>query len=153
MHFAIVEDLVMDQKHLIRLIQENLEKYHETADFDCFENGEDFLAHFRPGLYHAVFMDIMLDRTGLNGIETAEKLPCPGVLMKSAHFLPSRLISRSRNPSVRGRPQRNGFFWTIFCMQRHGITVCSSIRQKKISLHACHSQSFCPCFPKADASI
>ncbi len=49
MHFAIVEDLVMDQKHLIRLIQENLEKYHETADFDCFENGEDFLAHFRPG--------------------------------------------------------------------------------------------------------
>lgn len=39
MHFAIVEDLVMDQKHLIRLIQENLEKYHETADFDCFENG------------------------------------------------------------------------------------------------------------------
>ena len=54
MHFAIVEDLVMDQKHLIRLIQENLEKYHETADFDCFENGEDFLAHFRPGLYHAV---------------------------------------------------------------------------------------------------
>ena len=40
MHFAIVEDLVMDQKHLIRLIQENLEKYHETADFDCFENGD-----------------------------------------------------------------------------------------------------------------
>ena len=74
MYFAIVEDLVMDQKHLIRLIQENLEKYHETADFDCFENGEDFLAHFRPGLYHAVFMDIILDRIGLNGIETAEKL-------------------------------------------------------------------------------
>ena len=74
MHFAIVEDLVMDQKHLIRLIQENLEKYHETADFDCFENGEDFLAHFRPGLYHAVFMDIMLDRKGKNGMETAKEL-------------------------------------------------------------------------------
>ena len=26
MHFAIVEDLVMDQKHLIRLIQENIMK-------------------------------------------------------------------------------------------------------------------------------
>ena len=35
MHFAIVEDLAMDQEHLIRLIQENFKKYNETADFDC----------------------------------------------------------------------------------------------------------------------
>ena len=74
MHFAIVEDLAMDQEHLIRLIQENFKKHNETADFDCYESGEDFLEHFRPGLYHAVFMDIMLDQSGLNGIETAEKL-------------------------------------------------------------------------------
>ena len=96
MHFAIVEDLVMDQKHLIRLIQENLEKYHETADFDCFENGEDFLAHFRPGLYHAVFMDIMLDRTGLNGIETAEKL------RSFAKRIPLIFITSERDYSLEG---------------------------------------------------
>lgn len=72
MHFAIVEDLAMDQEHLIRLIQENFKKHNETADFDCYESGEDFLEHFRPGLYHAVFMDIMLDQSGLNGIETAK---------------------------------------------------------------------------------
>ena len=38
----------------------------------CFENGEDFLAHFRAWCLYAVFMDIILDRTGLNGIETAK---------------------------------------------------------------------------------
>ena len=96
MHFAIVEDLVMDQKHLIRLIQENLEKYHETADFDCFKNGEDFLAHFRPGLYHAVFMDIILDRTGLNGIETAEKL------RSFAKRIPLIFITSERDYSLEG---------------------------------------------------
>lgn len=48
MHFAIVEDLAMDQEHLIRLIQENFKKHNETADFDCYESGEDFLEHFRP---------------------------------------------------------------------------------------------------------
>lgn len=83
MHFAIVEDLVMDQKHLIPLIQENLEKYHETADFDCFENGEDFLAHFRPGLYHAVLW-ISTGQDRLNGIETAES--CAARKTDSSYF-------------------------------------------------------------------
>ena len=64
MHFAIVEDLKIDQNHLIHLIQENLEKHGETAHFDCYESGEAFLEAFRPGLFNAVFMDIMLDRNG-----------------------------------------------------------------------------------------
>ena len=50
MHFAIVEDLKIDQNHLIHLIQENLEKHGETAHFDCYESGEAFLEAFRPGL-------------------------------------------------------------------------------------------------------
>ena len=190
MHFAIVEDLVMDQKHLIRLIQENLEKYHETADFDCFENGEDFLAHFRPGLYHAVFMDIMLDRTGLNGIETAEKLRSfakriPLIFITSERdyslegyrvhpldyllkpvdaaslswcldeirtFLAEPAYIEIQESLGQGQASAKRIFLDDF-LYADGITVCSSIRQKKISLHACHSQSFCPCFPKADASI
>ena len=48
MHFAIVEDLAMDQEHLIRLIQENFKKYNETADFDCYESGEDFFRTLPP---------------------------------------------------------------------------------------------------------
>ena len=55
MHFAIVEDLKIDQNHLIHLIQENLEKHGETAHFDCYESGEAFLEAFRPGLFNAVF--------------------------------------------------------------------------------------------------
>ena len=71
MHFAIVEDLKIDQNHLIHLIQENLEKHGETVYFDCYESGEAFLEAFRPRLFNAVFMDIMLDRDGRNGIDTA----------------------------------------------------------------------------------
>ena len=84
MHFAIVEDLKIDQNHLIHLIQENLEKHGETAHFDCYESGEAFLEAFRPGLFNAVFMDIMLDQNGRNGIDTALEL------RKSAQRLPIR---------------------------------------------------------------
>ena len=42
MHFAIVEDLKIDQNHLIHLIQENLEKHGETAHFDCYEAARRF---------------------------------------------------------------------------------------------------------------
>ena len=96
MHFAIVEDLAMDQEHLIRLIQENFKKHNETADFDCYESGEDFLEHFRPGLYHAVFMDIMLDQSGLNGIETAKKL------RSIAERIPLVFITSERDYSLQG---------------------------------------------------
>ena len=74
MHIAIVEDFIFDQEHLIDLIQKNFEKHGEMADFTCYESGESFLEAFRPGLFNAVFMDIMLAKNGLNGLETAEKL-------------------------------------------------------------------------------
>ena len=64
MHFAIVEDLKIDQNHLIHLIQENLEKHGETAHFDCYESGEAFLEAFRPGLFNAVLRDNQADGHG-----------------------------------------------------------------------------------------
>ena len=60
MHIAIVEDFIFDQEHLINLIQKNFEKHGEMADFTCYESGESFLEAFRPGLFNAVFMDIMI---------------------------------------------------------------------------------------------
>ena len=96
MHFAIVEDLKIDQKHLIHLIQENLEKHGETAHFDCYESGEAFLEAFRPGLFNAVFMDIMLDRNGRNGIDTALEL------RKSAERLPIVFTTSERDYSLQG---------------------------------------------------
>ena len=60
MHIAIVEDFIFDQEHLINLIQKNFEKHGEMADFTCYESGESILEAFRPGLFNAVFMDIMI---------------------------------------------------------------------------------------------
>ena len=60
MHIAIVEDFVFDQEHLIDLIQKDFEKHGEMADFTCYESGESFLEAFHPGLFNAVFMDIMI---------------------------------------------------------------------------------------------
>ena len=96
MHFAIVEDLKIDQNHLIHLIQENLEKHGETACFDCYESGEAFLEAFRQGLFNAVFMDIMLDRNGRNGIDTALEL------RKSAERLPIVFTTSERDYSLQG---------------------------------------------------
>lgn len=96
MHFAIVEDLKIDQNHLIHLIQENLEKHGETAHFDCYESGEAFLEAFRPGLFNAVFMDIMLDRDGRNGIDTAMEL------RKCEKRLPIVFTTSERDYSLQG---------------------------------------------------
>ena len=75
MHIAIVEDCVFDQKHLIDLIQKNFENHGEMADFTCYESGEAFLEAFRPGLFNAVFMDIMLAKNGLKQPKSFELLP------------------------------------------------------------------------------
>ena len=96
MHIAIVEDCVFDQKHLIDLIQKNFENHGEMADFTCYESGEAFLEAFRPGLFNAVFMDIMLAKNGLNGIETAEKLRAV------AARIPLIFVSNERDYSLEG---------------------------------------------------
>ena len=96
MHIAIVEDCVFDQKHLIDLIQKNFEEHGEMADFTCYESGEAFLKAFRPGLFNAVFMDIMLAKNGLNGIETAEKL------RTVAARIPLIFVSNERDYSLEG---------------------------------------------------
>lgn len=96
MHIAIVEDCVFDQKHLIDLIQKNFENHGEMADFTCYESGEAFLEAFRPGLFNAVFMDIMLAKNGLNGLETAEKLRAV------AARIPLIFVSNERDYSLEG---------------------------------------------------
>ena len=96
MNIAIVEDFIFDQEHLIDLIQKNFEKHGEMADFTCYESGESFLEAFRPGLFNAVFMDIMLAKNGLNGIETAEKL------RTVAARIPLIFVSNERDYSLEG---------------------------------------------------
>ncbi len=74
MHFAIIEDLESDRKLLQTLISENCSRHGESVDFSFFSSGEAFLSDFRSGFFSAVFMDIMLAKNGLNGIETAKEL-------------------------------------------------------------------------------
>lgn len=74
MHFAIVEDTESDRKTLQELIFANCSRHGETVEFSFYPSGEAFLEAFHPGLFSAVFMDIMLDRKGKNGMETAKEL-------------------------------------------------------------------------------
>lgn len=137
-------------------------------------------------------MDIMLDRTGLNGIETAEKL------RSFAKRIPLIFITSERDYSLEGyrvhpldyllKPvDAASLSWCLdeirtFLAEPAYIEIQESLGQGQASAkrilpddfsvcrdtespsahpyvkrryrcHACHSQSFCPCFPKADASI
>ena len=74
MHYAIVEDRTEDQEYLSGLIREEHKKAGIPADFSCYPSGEAFLQEFIPGAFQAIFLDIMLDKNGLNGIETARRL-------------------------------------------------------------------------------
>lgn len=74
MHYAIVEDRKEDQDYLAGLIREEHAKAGIPADFSFYQNGETFLQEFSPGVFQAIFLDIMLDKNGLNGIETGKRL-------------------------------------------------------------------------------
>ena len=74
----------------------NFESHEEITDFTCYESGEAFLEAFHPGLFNAVFMDIMLAKNGLNGIETAEKL------RTVAARIPLIFVSNERDYSLEG---------------------------------------------------
>lgn len=71
--FAIVEDTDRTGKYYMTDSGKLFPPWR-TADFSFFPSGEAFLEAFRPGLFSVVFMDIMLDRNGKNGMETAKEL-------------------------------------------------------------------------------
>ena len=74
MHYAIVEDRKEDQDYLAGLIRAEHAKSGFPAEFSFYESGEAFLLDFISGVFQAVFLDIMLDKNGLNGLETARRL-------------------------------------------------------------------------------
>lgn len=72
MHYAIVEDLILDQNELVDLIQKDSAAHEEPVEISCYPSGESFLTDFHPGKYSTVFLDILMD--GMTGIETARKI-------------------------------------------------------------------------------
>ena len=74
MHLAIVEDCIFDQKHLIDLVLMYFEEHGEMADFTCYESGASYLEAFRPGLFTAVFLDIMIQAVLGQGQSSCQRI-------------------------------------------------------------------------------
>ena len=74
MRIAICEDTSADALHLLKVMERYLDESQLIAEFDFFENGEDFLEAFVPEKYQIVFMDIFMAKDGLNGMDTAKRI-------------------------------------------------------------------------------
>lgn len=74
MRIAICEDASKDALHLNAALGRYLNANGLGADIERFESGEAFLAAFTPGKYQIVFMDIYMERGGMTGMQTAEKV-------------------------------------------------------------------------------
>ena len=73
MQIALADDLPAD---LLRL-QTDIKQYSVShnitlPDIHCFQSGKDLYAHFVPGIWQAVFLDICMNE--MNGIELAHML-------------------------------------------------------------------------------
>jgi DNA-binding LytR/AlgR family response regulator len=66
LRIAIVDDQKKDRDRLLTLIREA----GIPAKCDVFPSGEAFLARFRKGMYHLIYLDIYMST--INGMETAE---------------------------------------------------------------------------------
>ena len=72
MHLIIVEDLSFDQEKLADLIRQDCAGHGESVDLSFYENGEAFLARYRPKSCDGLFLDVLLG--GLTGIEVARRV-------------------------------------------------------------------------------
>lgn len=72
MYFAIVDDLQPDRERLMKLLWEDCAANDVDAEFLTYDSGEAFLAEYRPGLFGAVFLDVLMG--GMTGMEVAKKI-------------------------------------------------------------------------------
>lgn len=73
MRIAITDDIAAEREHLRRLAESCFaEAGFPVEQTAMFENGEELLAHFAPGQYHVLFLDIYMP--GQNGIDIARRV-------------------------------------------------------------------------------
>ena len=73
MKIAITDDIPAERDNLRKLAESCFEEAgYPVADTVLFENGEALLAHFAPGQYDVLFLDIYMP--GRNGIDTAFRI-------------------------------------------------------------------------------
>ena len=72
MKLAIIDDLKHDINRLKNIISEYFDNIKETANIDCYFDGESFLKDFPEKKYDVVFIDIYMNK--ISGIEMARKI-------------------------------------------------------------------------------
>lgn len=94
MHLIIVEDLSFDQEKLADLIRQDCAGHGESVDLSFYENGEAFLARYRPKSCDGLFLDVLLG--GLTGIEVARRV------RETEPYLPVIFTTTERDYAVDG---------------------------------------------------
>lgn len=74
MQIAICEDNAADRARLHTLLQEWLRQEQMDAQISLYGGGEALLAAWSPGAFQIIFMDIYLDGSRQDGIETAKAI-------------------------------------------------------------------------------
>ncbi len=73
MQIALADDIPADLTRLQTDIMQYFASHNlASPDIRCFQNGEDLYAHFTPGIWQVVFLDIFMKE--MNGIELARLL-------------------------------------------------------------------------------
>ena len=94
MHLIIVEDLAADRDRLAQLIRQDCAGHGESVDLSFYENGEEFLKHYRPKSCDGLFLDVLLG--GATGVEAAQ------LVRKAEPRLPIIFTTRERDYAVEG---------------------------------------------------
>lgn len=74
MKLAIVDDLSSDALTLRQMLMEVLHDLQLSAEIKIFSEGEDLLSVYEPGEFSVIFLDILLGKEHLNGLEIARKI-------------------------------------------------------------------------------
>lgn len=72
MHIAVCEDLKKDAGALCALLRQYCEENQVAVEISCVPSAEALLEGYRPGMYHILFLDILLE--GVNGVEAARRI-------------------------------------------------------------------------------
>jgi DNA-binding LytR/AlgR family response regulator len=124
LRIAICEDLKKDRDRLLSLIREA----GFAAKCDTFVSGEAFLARFRKGMYHLIYLDIYMN--DINGMETAAYIRerDEGVLLA--------FTTTSREHAFEANKFRSLLYIekpVTLDMIKHTLMLASALRQKQQS--------------------
>ena len=72
MNIAIVDDMSIERKVLMKILQDYADQNHIEITLMPFSCAEELLADYHPLQYTILFLDIYMD--GMTGVEAAEKI-------------------------------------------------------------------------------